>query len=393
MKNKNQSAYQKMYLVTPSVYEKLKSCIEEKEKLATDQLNFPKDAHEIKTPSEKIIQQISSKDMGIQTDAPEMTDMGVQTINPQTGEMGVQTVNPETGEIGIQVNPGMATIATETDTTPTQPIYTQTEQPNIPISTQTDFPEQIIQPQFQPEVYANPLREPCPQDTDQGRIIPSLLSKPRVSRISGGITKPQLRSALRQLPQNLLPKAVTFQNPLPIEYFPETAVDNTPPRNITSLQQTKRSNFPCAICGHSFTRKHDLKRHLQSRTVHQSVKKLTYQERLRKLIRLPPPGTPILMQEEIPPEPFDYWGDEPQPLVGNKPKLYVPQITKPKPKPTLIIPSILRQNPMMDITTPRVIGGKRSASKAKLGNIRIPAKLRPPGGEAKSSKEFDQWKG
>ena len=32
MKPKFQSAYQKMYLVTPGVYEKLKNCIEENEK-------------------------------------------------------------------------------------------------------------------------------------------------------------------------------------------------------------------------------------------------------------------------------------------------------------------------------------------------------------------------
>ena len=38
---KIQYAYQKMYLVTPGVYQKLLNCIEEKDKMSTEQLNIP----------------------------------------------------------------------------------------------------------------------------------------------------------------------------------------------------------------------------------------------------------------------------------------------------------------------------------------------------------------
>ena len=149
-------------------------------KKATEKLNFPPSTiQEIKTPSEKILEQISSRDIGIQTQ-PETGEISTQTINPQTGEISTQTI-PQTSEIGTQVYPTMSTV--ETETVPGQPISTQTDMPlpSIPISTQTDIPLPMSP---EPEVYVNPLREPCPQETEQGRIIPSILHRPRNKRIS-----------------------------------------------------------------------------------------------------------------------------------------------------------------------------------------------------------------
>ena len=40
-KTKTESAYQKMLLVTPLVYQKLLNCIDEKDKVSTEELNIP----------------------------------------------------------------------------------------------------------------------------------------------------------------------------------------------------------------------------------------------------------------------------------------------------------------------------------------------------------------
>ena len=419
MKPKFQSAYQKMYLVTPGVYEKLKICIEENEKKATEKLNFPPPTiQEIKTPSEKILEQISSRDIGIQTQ-PETGEISTQTINPQTGEISTQTI-PQTSEIGTQVYPTMSTV--ETETVPGQPISTQTDMPlpSIPISTQTDIPLPMSP---EPEVYVNPLREPCPQETEQGRIIPSILHRPRnkrISKILKGISKDQLKAALQQIPHSLLPKQLTYQYPqqttqqLPmqltyqqpqseltyqypqqaIEYHPDPYVQTRPQQDIRSIQKTpilhpkglrqnvseikmlKNSSLTCKICGHQFTRKYDLNRHLLSKTVHKNLKSVSGIPKQR-LVNLLPPGE----TSDLPPEAFDFWEDEPQPLVGNpivvKPKLITPQIMS-RNKPKVIMPQIMQTKP-----------SKRTAKQAKLPHIGNPRKARPPGGDDPA---FDTWK-
>ena len=62
-KTKTESAYQKMLLVTPLVYQKLLNCIDEKDKVSTEELNIPTPGGN-KTPSEKIIEGISDIDVG-----------------------------------------------------------------------------------------------------------------------------------------------------------------------------------------------------------------------------------------------------------------------------------------------------------------------------------------
>jgi hypothetical protein len=64
---KNISAYSKMYLVTPSVYEKLLTCIDNKDKRTTEELNFnPENAPE--RPSERAVQDLSNVDIDVQAD-------------------------------------------------------------------------------------------------------------------------------------------------------------------------------------------------------------------------------------------------------------------------------------------------------------------------------------
>ena len=136
-KIRTESAYQKMLLVTPMVYQKLLNCIDEKDKISTEELNAPKFDGNVKSVSEKLVEQISSKETGIQ-------------VTPATTEFGTQMI-PETNI------PQMVTVSTETDTSEIIPPYQ-----GMPMSTQTE-PEITSH-----EVSTNPLRTSCPQDTDQG---------------------------------------------------------------------------------------------------------------------------------------------------------------------------------------------------------------------------------
>ena len=312
---KIQSAYQKMYLVTPGVYQKLLNCIEDKDKMSTEQLNIPKVPPEIKTPSEAMVEEISNRDIGIQTIPPQTENIEMQF--PETGEMGTQTINPpQTGEIGVQVGPETGEMATETDPIPAQPMYTQTDRIIGPIETPIQFP---IQPQ-------NPLREPCPQDTNEGGIIPSLFYKPsirnrRPMKTLGKITKPQLQAALQNIHQTLLPRQIVYQQPqrtLAIEHFPEPILEQqtiSKPRDLRQniLSVAGPSGFSCHICGHKYTRKHDLKRHLQSKTAHKNLQRNLQPPQPLGKILLPPHPSYV---PDLPDEEFEFWDNDPQPPVA-----------------------------------------------------------------------------
>jgi hypothetical protein len=54
------SPYSKMYLVTPGVYDKLLTCLDEKDKKSTELLNIEKEREE--RPGEKVIEDITTGD-------------------------------------------------------------------------------------------------------------------------------------------------------------------------------------------------------------------------------------------------------------------------------------------------------------------------------------------
>ena len=233
MKNKNPSAYQKMFLVTPSVYQKLLTSIEEKDKISIEELNTKKDFIENKTISEKLLQKISGKD------------------------------------IGLQAEPNMFT--PETEAIPqTQPILTR-EVINEPAN---EILDQSIEPIVtQPaEIYTNPLNEPCPQDTDQGSIIPNLFYKPSM--------------------QNKIGKK-TIQI--------DALADQSNIRKLRSGKVTTDAfGFPCHMCNKKYTRKHDLKRHLESKTAHKNLKETANLDNSNL------DNENLNNQEK---ETFDYWDD------------------------------------------------------------------------------------
>ena len=399
-KTKTESAYQKMLLVTPLVYQKLLNCIDEKDKVSTEELNIPTPGGN-KTPSEKIIEGISDIDVGIQT-------------APEVGEMGIQ-VGPETGDFGAQANPQTSGVSIGTETTPMQSGFTQTDQQVVPISTQTDYPEQIIQDEFIPEVPVsnNPLKIQCPQDTNEGSIIPSLFYRPsfKTKKNKTFIKKTQLRKALEQVSKPIAKKPIYYSDPSssklnqvtfeggdnepydfdpPLDPYIETRKLEDEKSNKRPLSINMRTSsfshpaFPCSVCGHMFTRKHDLQRHLASKTVHNKLNLKSYVQ--------PSSNTTQPISTTPPQEEFDLWNEQPStssakpklivPPISAKPKLIIPPISA---KPKLIVPSILKQ---MDTTSQKVLG-KRSHSKAKLGNLRYPRKLIKD--NPIEQEEFDSW--
>lgn len=258
------SAYSKMYLVTPSVYQILKNCISDKEKTITDNLNVTETPVEL-TPADKMVAEIAQKDFNEPSVATQIVEE--QIAPPQI-------------------------------TNPSDVIFSESF-PSVP-------KEQIV--------YSNPLTTPCNQDSPEGQIIPSMLYK----------TKTNMPEVM-QKSRFIIPTKVS-----------------TPSQ--------------CNVCMKTFSRKWDLKRHLNS--VH------------RNMINPQMESSPEIVdvgEEDIEEQPksksFDNWSAG----TTRSGRSFV----------------------NMDTSTPS-LRGKRSAKKAKLGNVQIPSKLRPPGGE-ESLDSFEHW--
>ena len=290
MKNKNVSAYQEMYMITKGVYQKVLNCVQEKDKIATEQMNTNKPIQENKTISEKIIDNISAKDLGLSIEPP-MTNI------PTTTKM-------------LSTEPVLENIAS-------QPVVTETETITPPISTETV--EIALPTETQQEVYSNPLREQCPQDTEQGSIIPNLFYKPSIKnkRIPKGsnqiITQPQIEIARELRSKSKLPT--------PIE-----------------LAGVKKNSFPCSICGKTYTRNHDLKRHLESSTAHKN------KNQVLQISNIEEPKPNLQLTQNIddglpptwhaPPKNFDLWNN-PNPSTSSENIYITPKIKKTVDKPKL----------------------------------------------------------
>ena len=100
MKN---STYSKMYLVVPSVYDKVLKCIDEKDKKTLEQLNIDKDEIIIR-PSEKYFEDIVSKEL--QENDPKIDQPKSTKFINQIPEQTFGSDNPEfeQEEINIETN-------------------------------------------------------------------------------------------------------------------------------------------------------------------------------------------------------------------------------------------------------------------------------------------------
>lgn len=83
MKPKQSSPYSKMYLVTPSVYEKLLTCLDEKEKRSVEEMNIEKDIPMEERPAEKYIEMLTKEELEPQSGpsiTPELATVPEQQI-------------------------------------------------------------------------------------------------------------------------------------------------------------------------------------------------------------------------------------------------------------------------------------------------------------------------
>lgn len=273
------SPYSKMFLVTPSVYQKMLNCISEKEQMVTNALNIPETEVE-QSPTEKIVGEIAQSDFGVR--AP---------------------------EAAFQVE----------QSTPVQTIATENQPADVIFSTPGGVAESGID-----KNYTNPLKQPCTQDSSQGQIIPSLFYKPSI-KMKKQVATPQIMK----------------------------------PLGISPVESQDERKFKCVICSRAFSRNSDLKRHLRSPRVHTMFNKPPTQIAEIEM----PTATPTEQEVKVienPNEMFQDWSA----MTTRSGKKITP----------------------MDTSTP-TIRGKRTASRAKLGNIAIPPKSRPAGGEG----SFDNW--
>ena len=145
------SPYSKMYLVSPGVYDKLLTCLDEKDKKSTELLNIEKEKED--RPGEKIIEDITAGELQEQ----ELNDNNDEMINEN-----IETV-PETPEVFGENEPNQSDNFTPED---------------IQVNDDFQTPDQQINQQ-----QLNPIKNPCITNTnDPNRIVKeSSYYKPNIS--------------------------------------------------------------------------------------------------------------------------------------------------------------------------------------------------------------------
>ena len=144
----SKSPYSKMYLVTPGVYNKLLTCLDEKEKKSTELLNVEKERED--RPGEKVIEDITTGDF----EPPEVEDIPQVEEQQQVEEQPQAEVQPMVEDI-VPPTPEVFG-GVETDVQPQQIVEEGEiiEQMQVPPG-EPDIPEQQQQQQIKP------LRTPC----------------------------------------------------------------------------------------------------------------------------------------------------------------------------------------------------------------------------------------
>ena len=117
--NKNVSPYQEMYLVPPNMYEKLLTCLHEKEKKQVEELNVNKD---VEKPGDKQIQMLSKEALNIIPETEQKT--------PPVEEMVSETNQPETVEPEQEEMIGEPELSVEPELS-SEPEITETETPVV----------------------------------------------------------------------------------------------------------------------------------------------------------------------------------------------------------------------------------------------------------------------
>ena len=338
-----------MYMVTPSVYQKMLNCISDKDKIVTENLNEPVKEDE-KTTADKIVEGISHQDFSEQ---PQLVEP------PNIVEEQKPVVSNPTDAIFSNPN--------------SDEYWEDDPQPLV-----GNYPPQEL-------VYSNPLKTPCSQNYSEGQLAPSVKEptmamvdmNPRVVMRKSDIVNMNPRVELQRL-QVVAPEITQKPGTQMVDMNPRVVmrksdIVNMNPKvslkrlqvlspEITKKPQIRKGPFQCDICFRNFTRNWDLKRHMNSSTVHANMKTQPTQQQVIDNDLTMQELNPTNVEQQIP-QSFDNWSTG---ITTRSGKKYVP----------------------MDTSRPS-LRGKRSATVAKLGKLHIPSKSRPPGGNEQES--FEHW--
>lgn len=217
-----------MFLVSPGVYEKLLTCLDEKDKKSTELLNIEKEQED--RPSEKVIERITTGDF-----EPEdsMYPDNLHETPEVFGEQDQQNI--EEGEVrDIQEPPG----------------------------------EREIQ------IPPNPLRNLCPLPTTSNRVIPQQIYNPNLNTLVPPSTTQQTAAKIvkkyRTLKPTVLSKVKNIGNKNQLISQQLVRVKEEPQGTTDiAIPKPDKKNHQCPVCKKYFGRPWSLARHVSS--VHKNL--------------------------------------------------------------------------------------------------------------------------
>ena len=354
MKSKNKSAYSKMYLVTPGVYEKLLKCLEDGDKRVTEDLNKPAEEF-LSRPSETALQELGGIDVMSEIADELLPEERLENINPGMPS-GVVNIPPQVP----QVNPGVPTGEVQIYG-PRDLNIPPTEPPTIPTSSCTtrqgalcSVVREPSQSQVQPQM--------DPED------VPLAARFPRQKR--GGVYPKQ-----KQQPTFIAKKAGA---------------------------QSFSFGYNCPICAKKLSKKSNLTRHLLQ--VHKTNRR-SYTD-LPPTVTDPSRFTHAGLQEV--PSSFGVIKDDdevmvdPLRIVEDKPKLILPEITitppAPPPPPSSFSLWTKKRQTNMPMEGVEKSGRKRTIKRVGFKDPLPPGKSRRTQKDSDSEEEeeedveFESWK-
>jgi hypothetical protein len=235
----NRSAYSKMFLVTPAIYEKLLNCLDKTDAVSTKSLNDEKETT-IERPSEREIQNLNLANLNEPPQIPEKIISMPETVTVDS-EPEIFSANDEM-----------------------QPEQQQQQQESILDQDITE--NKPVKPQY--AIVDNPLKKSCQTVDDTHGVIPrgNLVYNPHWK-------KNQQQNATLNVPNsdNFIPtqrkkiKHPTFKTP--VTYTEPPGIRE--PIQAQAIQESTK-NFQCQVCFKFFDRKWSLRRHMD--TVHKNLK-------------------------------------------------------------------------------------------------------------------------
>ncbi len=363
----SRSPYSKMYLVTPGVYDKLLTCLDEKDKKSTELLNIEKERED--RPGEKVIEDITTGDFEPQ---PMEAITPVEEQQPQVEEFIPPT--PEVFGQEQQVQP--QDIIEEGEITETMQVP-----PGEP---------EILQQQQEP----NPLRTPCAIPTDPNQVIKPPLFVPSIVKRGVKRTIQQVVPKLVKQPTLLVKKKPILiapqirrqqQQPIPTpdivrvqqeeQIQPDISMPSVKPR-VTVKSPKKVTS--CPICMKVFPRAWNLVRHISS--VHKNLGSVKDLMENKVTIQQPVVQQPAVQQPVVP-----------QPTGSTVQVQNQPIVVKPRAgfKYNRDIDTAMDENIQQFDTW--IKPGKRKAAEAKLPTRRFNLRRNLKSKPRDAKEEFETW--